>query len=298
VPEEPYRPRLASEEEAPEAVREIYEDIRATLRSTSTPGLFQALGGWPDLLAEAWRQLGPNLRTRFFEESADRLRIKAADDATGIAEKELPGALPPSAWRPPEELKHLVEGFHYLYPKVLLAGAALSEALRGGEFGAGPAARELLSEIPPGAPPGMVGLAPPPAESLAPEARDLLGRARQILRAPVLPSLLPAVARWPEALRDVWDFFSAARSLDAYGPKVAELHSFARRQAYHLPYGLDLRPDKVLAMGLRPAEVAAAVGYFESLLSQAVFLAAALQVIFRGHATARASPFPVPEAGL
>jgi hypothetical protein len=296
VREEPgYRPHLAAEEEAEEAVREVYEEARAAFRSTWTPDLFRALGVWPPLLAEAWRQLRPNLLTRFFEESADRLRIKAAEEAAPIAEKELPGAPARSEWRPQEELKRLVGSYHYLYPKALLAAAALGEALRGEEMGMGPVAKEKLAEIPPGAPPEMAQLAPPPEESLEVGARAILGRIRQALAAPHLPAIFCAVARWPHVLQDVWDFLSAARALDAYGPKVAELVQFARRQAHYLPYELDLRPDKVLGMGLRPIEVAAAVGYFERLLAEAVFLAAALEVIFRGHAAARASPFPVPE---
>lgn len=293
-----YRPRLVSWEEAPQPVREVLEDVAAALRSTWAPEPFLALAVWPGLLPAAWAELRPNLTTRFFEESADRLRLKATEDAAALSAKGLPGAPTPAEWHPPEELRRQVAGYHYVYPKALLAAAALGETLRGAHFGVGPATTEELAEIPLGAPPGMPPLAPPREEELAPEARALLSRISLALPAPELPAIFSALARWPEALQDVWDFLGAARGLNAYGPKVTELKEFARRQAHHLPYVLALSPEKLIGMGLRPPEVAAAIEYFEAVLPEAVMLSAALQVIFRGHLAARSSPFPVPEPRL
>jgi hypothetical protein len=76
---------------------------------------------------------------------------------------------------------------------------------------------------------------------------------------------------------------------------VADLAEFARRQAFHLPYPVALSREEVLRIGYPPAEVAAAVSYFEGLLPQALFLAAALAVLLWGHTASRASPYPVPE---
>lgn len=295
---EGYAPELIDLEEASAEVRELLQDAARCLRSTWTPDLFLALAVWPRLLSQAWEGLRPNVLTNFFEESADRLRFKAAEDAAAVAAKELPGAPLPSEWRPGDELRRVVDGYHYIYPKTLLAACALGESLREAHFGVGPLGTDETAEIPPGPPEGMPVLAPPPEHELAPEARGLLSRIRLSLAAPHLPAIFLSLARWPEALADAWDFLSAARALNAYGPKVAELQEFARRQSHHLPYPLALNPEKLLGMGLEPPKVAAAIAYFERLLPEAIFLAAALAVIFRGHLAARGSPFPVPEARL
>jgi hypothetical protein len=289
-------PRLVNEREAPEEVREVLAEVRGVFRSTLTPDLFLALAVWPRLLNEAWGQLRPNAATHFFEESADRLRIKAVEDAHSLAERQVPGLSALAGRELPEGWLATLDGFHYLYPKALLAAAALGEALRGEEFGAGPVAKERLAEVPFGPAPGMIDLNPPPEPT--PEGRQVLSRFQAALGAPRLPALFLCLARWPRLLADIWDLFSNAQGIEALAGKVDDLHDFARRQAYHLPYGLDLGPPLVLGMGLEPREVAQAVGYFEQLLPLALLLVAALEVALRGHGAARLSPFPVPEARL
>jgi len=292
---EGWEPRLIEEAQAPPEVRGVLEEAAPVLRSTWTPDLLRALAAWPELLGDAWAQLAPNLRTRFFEESADRVRLKAVEEAAPLVAKRLAGAPAPGEWQAEGELVAAIDGYHYVYPKVLLAAAALFEALRGAEPGFGPLATEELSEVPLGAPEGMAPLAPPAEDDLSPEARSLLARLRALLEAPVLPEVFATVARWPEALQNLWDLVGAARTLDGYGARVNDLAEFARRQSHYLPYGLDLPPHKLIGMGLRPQVVASALNYFEATLAEAVLLVAALEVIFRGHPAARNSPFPVPE---
>ncbi|MFH0811060.1 MAG: halocarboxylic acid dehydrogenase DehI family protein [Pseudomonadota bacterium] len=291
-----HSPPLVAGEEASAAIREIYVDIAASLRSTWTPDVFKALAVWPALLQEAWRQLAPNVRTRFFEESADRLRLKAAETAAPLLRSDFFSAALGKPRLAPEA-RALIAGYHYVCPKTLLAIATLRRALRAEGFGLAPTAWEELVEIPSAPPEGMPPLDPPAAEDMAPAARVVLRDVRRTLEGPP-PPLLQSLGRWPDLLEETWDVLGTARGHELYGTRLADLLELAERQAAHLPYVVDLRPEKMIGMGYSPSEVAAAVAYFESSSGEAVLLTAALQVVVRGRAAAMASPYPVPEEKL
>ena len=130
-PGPPLPPEVAEAEAGGELAR-LYGDIRRALRSPNVNLVYRLLASYPDYLAAAWAQIGPNLASRYLEHQAERLRALAALDvgqagsrlgrelsALGLSDDEL------------SRIRGVVDLFNYANPKNLIVVTALRLALDG-----------------------------------------------------------------------------------------------------------------------------------------------------------------------
>src|SRR2546425_9769018 len=134
---------------------EIYELVTRKVRVGRVPLLFKALAA-EKALGPCWTALRPAIRVRAFEEAADDLRIRAARAAGDLGCPLIETQLEWAGYDVDEidEIRGMVDVFHYLDPKLLIAVAVLSEALKEGVGGLKRGAR-AEQRVPRGVPQDM-----------------------------------------------------------------------------------------------------------------------------------------------
>lgn len=137
------------EDEADEAVRSLYADIRATLRVPFVNFIFRVLANYPAYLTSTWGGLSPLFRTVAFERAADKLRARALLEPLPDVRAEHLVRLDDL-----RRIRKFTDTIHYVLPKLLLVATAFDEALEGDALteraGSG-SADESSAEIPLGA---------------------------------------------------------------------------------------------------------------------------------------------------
>ncbi len=183
-------------------VAALYDEVRATLRSTCVPDVFRALALHPAYTVPAWDGLKGNLASVDAEQLAGQVRIAVIDRLKPIvAERSLPSIAVERDAR--DEIRGVLEACFYVVPKAFVAATALREAWQGRPIGGrgGPPPRT----VPRGAPASMprLSLVDPAAADL--RIRRLFDDATGRLGHPVVPSVYRALARWPAYLESVWE---------------------------------------------------------------------------------------------
>ncbi len=235
----PLPPEVA-EAEADGEVARLYGDIRWALRSPTVNLVYRLLASYPDYLAAAWREIGPNLASRYLEQQAERLRALAAFDVgpdggrfreelstLGLSGDEL------------ARIRAIVDLFNYANPKNLIVVAALRLALDGRAI-PGSGVAEDGRPLPSGPLPDVeVRLVDP--GSAPPEAQPVLA---EILAAHAesgtMPSVYRALANWPSFLRASWGALRPYVASPEFAARVRRLVDEAERAALGLPHPVGL----------------------------------------------------------
>jgi len=128
---------LVDETQADRQTIEIYELVTRKMRIGRVPLIFKALAA-EKALVPCWQALRPAIRVRAFEEAADDLRVKAATFAVDLGCPLIETQLEWAGYDVDEidEIRGQVDIFHYADAKLLMAAAALLQALNGGVGGA------------------------------------------------------------------------------------------------------------------------------------------------------------------
>jgi len=209
------------EAEATGEIAALYDDVRATMRSTFIPTVFRALAVHPAYLVPAWTMLRPNMATTTAETVAGGLRVACVDRL-----KLLVGAprFPAAALLESEraEIRAVLETFFYVIPKFVAAVTALHEAWQGrpipGRPPSGPA-----RTLPRGAPSSMPSIPMVASDTPDPRVRRLFEAAATMLGRPEVPSLYRTLARWPHYLDAVWESIADPALLTGYRAAVPSL---------------------------------------------------------------------------
>ena len=289
---EPPLPREVAEAEAHGVVARIYDEIRRALRSPTVNLVYRLLATYPEYLAAAWAQIGPNLASRYVEREAERLRAISALEVGPAGEqfrRDL-SALDLSVGDL-AQIRDTVDSFNYVHPKNLIAVAALRLALEGRSIsgtGDAEAGQPVPSEPVPDIEVRLVD-----NRSAAPEARAVLAEILAAHQAGALPSVYRALANWPAFLRLGWQAVRPYVGGPEFAARVRELIGEAERAAIHLPYRVDL--SRAEAERLVGRQGAASVGevlrQFETLLIPAMTVEIhTLKALLDGPEAARSSP--------
>jgi serine/threonine protein phosphatase PrpC len=239
-------PTEVSEESAEGPVKQIYADIKDTLRVPIVNLVFRTLATHPDYLQLAWNQLKPNARIALFERSAGEIRRSAVEAVVGLGQAPRPEA---------EEAIAALKVFHYVNPKLLLAVAAL-RASTSGQY---PKVEELPDEDKRqtrlGAPDQAV-LPPPVDPSTASErVSSIFADIRSTLDLAVVNSDYRALANWPDYLERAWNSLKPITQLPEYDRMSRDLKVMAEETALVLPFRMETNPYVLRLCGLSEDDI-------------------------------------------
>ena len=288
----PPLPREVAEAEARGAVARVYDEIRRALRSPNVNLVYRLLASYPDYLAAAWAQIGPNLASRYVEREAERLRGVSALDvgpAGGQLRRELP-ALGLSAGDL-ARIQDIIDLFNYANPKNLIVVVALRLALEGRPI---PGTNDAEGGRPvPSGPLPDIEVRLLDARSIAPEARAVLAEILAAHQAGAMPSVYRALANWPAFLRLAWQAVRPFVAGPEFAARVPTLIGEAERSALDLPYRVDLSRAEVerLAGPKATAIIGDVLQQFGTLMIPAMTVEIhTLEALLDGQDAARASP--------
>jgi hypothetical protein len=282
---------VVDETQADRATIEIYELITRKMRVGRVPLLFKALAAEQALLP-CWTAIRPAIRLRAFEEAADDLRARAARAAVELGCPLIETQLEWAGYDVDEidEIRGMVDVFHYLDAKLLMAAAVLSQALREGVGGAKRGAR-AEQRVPRGVPQEMDHI-----ELVPEDANGTLGRSFRSIRAHLglgLPDDFRALGRWPKYLELAWRDARERDDEPRARSALQELMQQADEAAQQLPVRVQVSEEQLRASGAEPVRVRALVDRFRKAMPGLVLDLALFKVQLDGAEQARESPFPV-----
>lgn len=276
-----------SEADAQGKIRDIYADVKSTLRVPAASAIFRILATCPDYLQMAWRALKPNAQTVFFETCADDLRRQAVEFASGISQASAPSDR--------AGVQPIVNIAHYTEPKVFLAVALLRSATSGQQPGLALLHEEDKRQITPGIPPEMSNVLSPNPPAPDERVQRILDDVKNTLGLTELDAEYAALARWPDYLESSWHTLKPALERPEYTHFQSELGRTAEQVVIALPFRMEIYPHALRHAGLSELQIdsvrATLDGFyraFPGLMAYAAFLALTLF----GRQRALESPFP------
>lgn len=286
--------REVSEADASGEAARLYEQIRAALGSPNVNLIYRLLASYPTYLSAAWRQIGPNVASRYLERDAERLRAMAACDVGGAAGSlaRVSTSLGVSD-RELVQIRGVVDLFNYANPKNLIAITALLMALDGRAI-AGTRDAEDGRPVPSRPLPDVeVRMLDP--EAASPEVRALLA---EIVEAHgtdgVVPSVYRALATWPSFLRATWQAVGPCVRGTEFDHRVRLLATEAERSALGLPHPVDLSENEAerLVGAVAVGAIRATLEMFRTEMISAMTVEIhTLKALLDGQDAASPSPF-------
>jgi hypothetical protein len=283
---------LVDETQADRQTIEVYELITRKMRVGRVPLPFKALAA-ERALFPCWQAIRPAIRVRAFEEAADDLRVRAARIAVELGCPLIETQLEWAGYDLDEidEIRGMVDVFHYLDPKLLLAAVVLARALKDGVGGVKRGAR-AEQRIPRGVPPDMDHI-----ELVPEDANGALGKSFRSIRTNLGLNIVPddfrALGRWPKYLELAWGDARNREAEPGARSALKELLQQADDAAAQLPVRVQIGEATLQAAGADPARVAALVERFRKAMPGLVLEMALFKVQLDGGEQARESPFPV-----
>ncbi len=275
------------EEFAEGNLKGIYGDIKATFRVPIVNLVFRVLATEPDFLGTAWRQLHTNLQTVYCEEQADLIRSVAVQAVSAM------GSAPGSGGA---DTDAVLQVFHYVNPKVLLAVGALRAASSGQypKLAELPAAqkRQIRSGVPSSMPATITMVDPASAE---PAVRAIFQDIQSTLALPAVNSDYRALACWPEYLQVAWQSLKPLVTTPEYRQAQRDLRRMVEEVILALPFRMDINPHTLRHCGLSERQldwIRSTLDAYYALLPGLVLNIAYLTVGSMGAETAARSPFP------
>jgi hypothetical protein len=276
-----------SEEDAQGQVKAVYKDIKQTLRVPLVNLVFRVLANHPDYLQLAWRQLKPNIQTVFFEQQADAIRARAVD---GVASMSVRTAEQDPA------IGEVLNVFHYVNPKLLLAVAALRTASNGELPRLEEIPAEARRQIVPGIPGGVPSVPMVDPDAASPEVRAIFEDILTTLNLNSVNSDYRALAHYPDYFTRAWDALKPMATSPDYQRLHVDLRRIAEEAVLRLPFRVEASPNVMRLCGISEREIDAIRGTLDrfyrllpGLTANVAFLAAGVH----GAEAARSSPFPV-----
>ena len=244
-----------SEEKArePKGLREVYEDIQATLRLRFVPWPFRVLAVHEKLFPHLWRELAPTITSQL-EEASDAVREQAVthllEAARGSDHQARLRELGFSEDRI-AQVQDQLQVYHYVDPTLLILFVALEEALAGRPVGV---RSVVVWPTGRGAPPFM-----PTPERVEPaeasgEAARIFGEIPQKLGLPTVSDEYRTLARWPEYLPYAWEEITRLFGADPYSAATEAVDQKAVQAVQELRRRMELRPEDLERLGISESE--------------------------------------------
>ncbi len=277
-------------------LKEVYDDIQATLRVPWVAFACRVLATFPGYLPLAWRAAQPNFATRYAERTVDALRERSL----------LPGPNPPDL-RPKlrelgwddariDALRRAVDAFNYGNPKYLLLLTAWYEAFHNRPSGGAEHSQENAAPIPRGLPEGVAPMQLVDPNTASPEVQALLKRATDLHFHHGAASDFRVLANWPDLLRLALDqVLEPVVRTEEYDAVARALLVQAREQIRGFPTPAGVSQD-VLAETCSPSELAGLSGLlfmYQRFISDVTIDMIRLKQAFDGPEAVTTSTFPI-----
>lgn len=243
---------LVGEESAPQDVKEIYEDIKDSLKLPWVPVMFQAFAAYPSFLKFIWNQLKPSVRTVQFKLEADRIRDYAETfiSEAHIREYKHEDALENNLSI--DDLVHIrtkLEAFTYGNPKLLLLAAALKRAIGGitvGGNGDTEASHEDFGDrvI------KKIDIKPVEEAEATDEVKALYEDIESTFGLPFVNTDYKTMANWPGFLKLAWEDIKIIMNSPHFSEGKTAMLEFAGHAANMLPYPVKMGWDEMEGAGV------------------------------------------------
>lgn len=286
--------RQIEEAQASGAAAALYDDLRATLRSSFVPTVYRILAAYPAYFETAWARLRPNLATRGAERAADAIHRACVARIAALVPPDR-GAMAALAPAVRCEIGGVLKTFVAVNPKNLLAVTALLEAWQGRPIAGDPRAGDRRP-IPAGVPDGMPPVPVLPQGADDPRVREIFGEAVAIMGGAAVPSIYRTLARWPDYLAAAWRSLADPVRVARLAQAVPALMAEATSLCHGLPFPFAL--DRATAAATLPARdveaIEATLVRFQRGITVAMLQIACLLHDLEGAAALGARPFGVP----
>lgn len=278
-------------------LKDIYDDIRATLRVAWVAFACRVLATFPEYLPLAWRAARPNFATRYVEKAADELRERSL-----LASSAPPDPRPrlrEMGWDEAriDEVRRTLDALNYGNPKYLLLITAWSEAIQDRPSGGSDLSPEDAALIPPGLPERVEPLQLVEPNDASPQVRGLFKRVTDLHFHHGASSDYRALANWPDYLRLALDgTLEPVVRTEEYDAVARELLYKARELVRGFPTPAGIGQD-ALVSSCSASEIAGLTGLlfmYQRFISDVTIDMIRLKQAFDGPEAAAASPFPVP----
>ena len=276
-------------------LKEVYDDIQATLRVPWVAFACRVIATVPGYLPLAWRAAQPNFATRYAERAVDALRERSL----------LPGSNPPDL-RPKlrelgwddtriDALRRAVDAFNYGNPKYLLLLTAWYEAFHNRPSGGAELSQEDAAPIPRGLPEGVAPLQLVDPNTASPEVQALLKRATDLHFHHGAASDFRVLANWPDAFRLALDgVLEPVVRTEEYDAVARALLVQARDSIRGFPAPAGVSQDEISNL-CSPSEMAGLSGLlfmYQRFIADVTIDLIRVKQALDGPEAATASPFP------
>ncbi len=216
-------------------VENILNDIRYTLSSPVDHMIFQKLAAYPSYLKMMWESYKPLVQSKYFEQCANTLRIRA--------ETVMNQLVTPTTHNTPPEILNSLSPFHAVNAKLLLITSSLrwsiqdkkrknnlSEELK----------KSLLSQLV-----TPIKRKPIPIIDLSKadqQIQSLIEDIRTTLQIEVVSLDYLLLAEWPDIFQHLWSLLKSAIAQQTYLQLLEELQHVADDFSIHFPLDVDLTP--------------------------------------------------------
>jgi hypothetical protein len=288
------RPKPISERIASGQIERVYHEIKQTLRVTGVPLTFRALGGYDTILPLFWDELHPNLQTRDFETSSDRIRVRAAQSAASLVPTRGQSRVMLGESQR-FQIQRALLLYHYVNPKLLLLTSALKISLHGESIGRPDANLANVPLIGRGIPGKMYPMEfasdPPEDERVQAVYEDV----KRTLSLPAVFGEYRTLALWPDYLVSTWQRLKPLQKLSAFREASEELRQLSVHLARELPFPVHLTLRSIEAAGEEPEQILRLVERFETLLPSLILNNCFMLFDWLSEHELKESPYPAPD---
>lgn len=278
-------------------LKEVYNDIQATLRVPWVAFACRVIATVPGYLPLAWRAAQPNFATHYAERAVDALRERSL----------IPGPNPPDL-RPKlrnlgwddtriDALRRAIDAFNYGNPKYLLLLTAWYEAFHNRPSGGADLSQEDAAPLPRGLPEGVAPLHLVDPNTASPEVQALLKRATDLHFHHGAASDFRVLANWPDALRIALDgVLEPVVRTEEYDAVARALLVQARGSIRGFPAPAGVSQDEISNL-CSPSEMAGLSGLlfmYQRFIADVTIDLIRVKQALDGPEAATASPFPIP----
>ncbi len=285
------RSKPVPEYKAEGEIERVYHDIKQTLRVTGVNLNFRTWAKYPKFLPLMWDAVRPNLETRIFEETSDRVRAEAvriADDLgrlNAVSKTHLGAS---QAY----QVQAALDLYHYINPKLLLLTAGVQLALEGEAFGRYYRIDDGMEVLSRGAPLKMYPMAMVSERPGNWRMRRLFKDIKGTLSLSSVNSDYRTLALWPDYLKRSWKRLKPITKRKEYRRYSTDLGTRARSLARTLPYPIPLSRESVEEVGENAREIMETTESFMKLLPSLIINIALFQLDWKSLDQATKSPFP------
>jgi hypothetical protein len=285
-------------DEATGELREVYEDIHATLRLPWVAFGIRVMSQFPVFVPAAWRALEPVISTAYAERGADLVREASIIDAPSPPDPRPALRAAGYSERQLEELHHALDALNYGNPKYLILISAWNEAWHERQAG-GP--EHVLSSadariLPKGLPEGVEKFHLIDPDLATPDVQQLMRRVRDLSLHHGPASDYRVLAAWPEFLAfSIDEILGPVALTAAYEETSRRIRQIAREHVAGFPSagGVSRRSLDGALSGTESAGLTGLLFMYNRFIADITIAIIRLKQAFDGPRSATENKFPV-----